>query len=168
MARTLLLCLALAYSGLGVAQVDCIKQQAKLLVGTREGPVNNRGPKVDSIVRFAGGTPGQAWCSYTLIYLWKKCGVPYRGVNGMAMSWAKKERLVRRDLIMSPDHFTIYNKVLGRIGHVGIVFRTYPEESFFLSFEGNINSRGDRESRRSKAGHLVREYYGCNGYYRWW
>lgn len=168
MARSFFLWLAFAYCGVSVAQVDCIKHQAKLLVGTREGPVNNRGPKVDSIIRFAGGIPGQAWCSYVQIYIWKKCGITIKGVNGMAMSWAKQERLVRKDLIMAPDHFTIYNKALGRIGHVGIVFRTYPEESFFMSFEGNINSRGDRESRRSKAGHLAREYNACNGFYRWW
>jgi len=133
-----------------------------------EGPVNNRGPKVDSVVRYAGGIPGQAWCSYTLIYIWKKCGLPHKGVGGMAASWAKAERRVQREAVMAPDHFTIYNKALGRIGHVGIVFRTYPEESFFTSFEGNINSRGDRESKRSKAGCLIREYSVCNGFYRWW
>ena len=167
MARIVFLWLALAYSGACVAQVSCIKQQAKQLLGTREGPVNNRGPRVDSIILYAGGKPGQAWCSYTMIYLWKKCGVPHKGVNGMAMSWAKNQRAVW-DKVKPIDVFTIYNKSLGRVGHVGLVYETYPEEPFFKSFEGNINSRGDRESRRSKAGHLIRQYHLVSGFYRWW
>lgn len=167
MARIILICLALACSRLCVAQVDCIRQEAKKLVGTREGLINNRGPRVDSIVRYAGGKPGQPWCSYTLIYLWKKCGVPHQGVNGMAMSWAKSQKAVR-DRVKPMDVFTVYNKHLGRVGHVGLVYDTYPEEPFFKSFEGNINSRGDRESHRSKAGHLIRQYNICSGVYRWW
>lgn len=149
--------------------MSCIKQQAKQLLGTREGPVNNRGPRVDSIIRFAGGIPGQAWCSYTIIYIWKKCGIPHRGVNGMAMSWAKADRRVDlRETVKPADVFTVYNKHLGRIGHVGLVYQTYPEESFFQSFEGNVNARGDRESHRSVARHLVRQYDICSGFYRWW
>lgn len=148
---------------------SCIKEQAKQLIGTREGMVNNRGPRVDSIIRYAGGIPGQAWCSYTMIYLWKKCGVPNKGVNGMAMSWAKRDKQVSSlRTVMPCDVFTVYNKQLGRIGHVGMVYVIYPEEPFFKSFEGNINARGDRESRRSVAGCLIRQYNICAGFYRWW
>jgi len=167
MARTLLLCLAFAYSGSLFAQIACIKQQAKRLIGTREGPVNNRGPRVDSIIRYAGGIPGQAWCSYTMIYLWKKCGVPHKGTNGMAMSWAKADRAVRAKAVMETDVFTVYNRALGRIGHVGLVYQVFPEEPFFKSFEGNVNARGDRESHRSMAGCLMREYAVANGFFRW-
>jgi len=167
MARTLLLCLALAYSGLGVAQVDCLKQQAKKLIGTREGPVNNRGPRVDSIIRYAGGVPGQPWCSYTIIYLFKKCGSVFPGVNGAAKSWARKEKAVGLVPVRNTDVFTVYNKALGRIGHVGMVYQVYPEERFFQSFEGNVNARGDRESHRSMAGCLIREYAVVNGFFRW-
>lgn len=166
MARTILLCLTLACCSSGVAQIACLKQQAKRLIGTREGPVNNRGPRVDSIIRYAGGIPGQAWCSYTMIYLWKKCGIPHRGTNGMAMSWAKADKSVR-DKVRETDVFTIFNRALGRIGHVGMVYKTYPEETFFTSFEGNVNARGDRESRRSMAGCLIREYNVANGFFRW-
>jgi len=136
------------------------------LIGTREGPINNRGPRVDSIIRFAGGIPGQAWCSYTMIYLWKRCGIPHKGVNGMAMSWARADRAVP-DRVRPTDLFTIYNRALGRIGHVGLVYEVYPEEPFFKSFEGNVNARGDRESRRSMAGCLMREYNVANGFFRW-
>lgn len=166
MARLILLCLAFAYSGVGFAQVDCLKQQAKRLIGTREGPINNRGPRVDSIIRYAGGIPGQAWCSYAMIYLWKKCGIPHKGVNGMAMSWARADKAVP-DRVRTADVFTIYNRALGRIGHVGMVYQTFPEEPFFKSFEGNVNARGDRESHRSMAGCLMREYRVANGFFRW-
>ena len=167
MARIILLWIALTYSGLGVAQIDCVKQQAKKLIGTREGPINNRGPRVDSIIRYAGGIPGQPWCSYTMIYIYKKCGSVFQGVNGAAKSWAKKEKAVGLSPVRHTDVFTVYNKALGRIGHVGLVYQVYPEERFFQSFEGNVNARGDRESHRSMAGCLIREYAVSNGFYRW-
>ena len=167
MARAILLCLALACGGLCVAQVECLKQQAKNLIGTREGPVNNRGPRVDSIIRYAGGIPGQPWCSYAMIYLFKKCGMVFKGVNGTSGSWARRDKAVSLSPIRVTDLFTIYNKALGRIGHVGMVYQVYPEESFFTSFEGNVNARGDRESQRSMAGCLMREYAVANGFFRW-
>jgi len=167
MARIILLWLAFACSGSCVAQIECLKQEAKKLIGTREGPVNNRGPRVDSIIRYAGGTPGQAWCSYTMIYIFKKCGSVFKGVNGTAMSWARKDKAVVLMPIRATDLFTVYNKALGRIGHVGLVYQVYPEERFFQSFEGNVNARGDRESHRSMAGCLMREYSVANGFYRW-
>ena len=86
----------------------------------------------------------------------------------MAMSWAKKERLVpARKAVRAADIFTVYNKALGRIGHVGMVYRVFPEETFFTSFEGNVNMRGDRESVGSGAKCLMREYSVVNGVYRW-
>lgn len=84
----------------------------------------------------------------------------------MAMSWAKADKAVRSP-VRETDVFTIYNKALGRIGHVGLVYQMFPEERFFKSFEGNVNARGDRESRRSMAGCLMREYAVVNGMYRW-
>ena len=101
-----------------------------------------------------------------MIYLWKKCGIPHKGVNGMAMSWARADKAVP-DRVRTADVFTIYNRALGRIGHVGMVYQTFPEEPFFNSFEGNVNARGDRESHRSMAGCLMREYRVANGFFRW-
>ena len=167
MARIILLWLTLACSGPCVAQIDCVKQQAKKLIGTREGPVNNRGPRVDSIIRYAGGVPGQPWCSYAMIYIFKKCGSVFPGVNGAAKSWARKDRAVGLSPVRATDLFTVYNKALGRIGHVGMAYQVYPEEKFFQSFEGNVNARGDRESHRSIAGCLIREYAVANGFFRW-
>ena len=102
-----------------------------------------------------------------MIYIFKKCGSVFKGVNGTAMSWARKEKAVVLMPIRVTDVFTVYNKALGRIGHVGMVYQVYPEEKFFQSFEGNVNARGDRESHRSMAGCLMREYPVANGFYRW-
>lgn len=147
---------------------ECVLSEATALIGVKEQGGNNRGPMVDVIIREAGGKPGQAWCSYTMIYLFKRCGAFHKGTNGMAMSWAKREREVgARQNVRPTDLFTIYNKALGRIGHVGMVFKTFPEESFFTSFEGNVNLRGDRESVGSGAACLMREYKAVNGFYRW-
>lgn len=86
----------------------------------------------------------------------------------MAMSWAKKERAVKaRQQVRATDVFTVYNKALKRIGHVGMVYKVFPEEPFFQSFEGNVNFRGDRESVGSGAKCLMREYKNVNGIYRW-
>jgi len=102
-----------------------------------------------------------------MIYLFKKCGSVFKGVNGTAMSWDRKERAVGLSTIRVTDLFTVYNRALKRIGHVGMVYQVYPEESFFQSFEGNVNARGDRESHRSMAGCLIREYAVSNGFFRW-
>jgi hypothetical protein len=102
-----------------------------------------------------------------MIYLWKKCSLPHKGTNGMAMSWAKADKAVKGRAVRETDVFTVYNRALGRIGHVGLVYQTFPEEPFFKSFEGNVNARGDRESHRSMAGCLIREYSVANGFFRW-
>jgi len=168
MACTLLLWLALANCSPLLNKISCLLSEATSKIGIREQGGNNRGPVVDVIILQAGGRPGQAWCSYMMIYLWKRCGIPHKGVNGLAMSWAKKDReVVGRRSVQATDLFTIYNKALGRIGHVGMVFRVFPEESFFTSFEGNVNLRGDRESLGSGAKCLMREYKAVNGIYRW-
>jgi len=85
----------------------------------------------------------------------------------MAMSWAKADRAVKTKAVRETDVFTVYNRALGRIGHVGMVYKVFPEEPFFKSFEGNVNARGDRESHRSMAGCLMREYAVANGIFRW-
>lgn len=168
MACTLLLWLTLANSSPLLNKIECLLFEAKAKIGIREQGGNNRGPVVDIIIREAGGKPGQAWCSYMMIYLWKRCGVPHKGTNGMAMSWAKEERRVKATRsVQATDLFTIYNKALGRIGHVGMAYKTFPEEPFFTSFEGNVNLRGDRESIGSGAKCLMREYKAVNGFYRW-
>jgi len=86
----------------------------------------------------------------------------------MALSWAKSDKAVKgKDVVQETDVFTVFNRALGRVGHVGLVYQVFPEEPFFKSFEGNVNARGDRESHRSMAGCLMREYKVANGFYRW-
>jgi len=164
MARIIFFWIALTYSGSLFAQVSCVNKTIKSLIGIREQGGNNRGPEVDKLIIKAGGKPGQAWCGWTQRYLLIVCGAKNMG-GGMASSWGVASRRVRD--VKALDHFTIYNKYIGRIGHVGIVYVTYPEEKFFKSFEGNINAKGDRESVGSIAGCLMREYAACAGFYRW-
>jgi hypothetical protein len=86
----------------------------------------------------------------------------------MALSWAKQNKRVHMtSFVKSTDIFVTYSKQLKRIGHVGMVYETYPEEPFFKSFEGNTNARGQRESKRSVAACLIRQYDNCYGFYRW-
>lgn len=123
---------------------------------------------VDVIIRNAGGKPGQSWCSYTLIYVWKRCNLAIQGLGGMALTWAKPDRRIWNNAqVRQTDVFTIYNRYLGRIGHVGMVYELYPEEPFFKSFEGNVNAKGERESVGSSVACLMREYRAVSGFYRW-
>jgi hypothetical protein len=168
MACFVFLWLAFANCSPVLNEIECLLATAKKYIGIREQGGNNRGPVVDRIITEAGGKPGQAWCSYMMIYLWRQCGIPHKGTNGMAMSWAKKERAVKaRQQVKATDVFTVYNKALKRIGHVGMVYKVFPEEPFFQSFEGNVNFRGDRESVGSGAKCLMREYKNVNGIFRW-
>jgi hypothetical protein len=125
----------------------CILNQARPLIGTRETPGrNNRGPEVDRIVRYAAGTDrwlGTAWCGWFATYCHKQCKQPAAG--GMAAAWFTKVRLVKREDVRPGDVFSVWNKYIKRIGHVGIVEQVLPSGKFVVTIEGNTNGSGSRD-----------------------
>lgn len=117
-------------------------------IGVIEVGGNNLGPRIDQYMRTVGLTEGYPWCSGFVKFVFDSAGVHTPGANGMAMSWFKKEKIIksRSITLKTPregDLFSLYYPKLGRIGHVGFV------ESFdsdrVVTVEGNTNYAGSRE-----------------------
>lgn len=48
--------------------------EALKLVGLAETGGNNRGDRLDEVIREGGGIPGQAWCGWAMAYCYKRAG----------------------------------------------------------------------------------------------
>ena len=147
----------------GQPKAHCIVAESRKLIGIKEAPgQNNRGPEIDHIVKKAGGKPGQPWCGWTARFVHLKCECKAGG--GMAMSWFVPSRLVSS--IVPGDVFSVWNKYLNRIGHIGMVEQVLPGGKFIVTIEGNTNGFGSREG--SGVCRLTRPVKQVFNYARWW
>ncbi|MBJ6109436.1 hypothetical protein JAO73_10455 [Hymenobacter sp. BT523] len=69
--------------------------EARKLVGIREHG-RNRGPEVDALIKEAGGQPGQAWCSWTVVVIMRRAGIPVPRF-GKALAWFDAAHVVWRN-----------------------------------------------------------------------
>jgi hypothetical protein len=148
-----------------VAQKNqCLVNEGRKLLGIKETPGrNNRGPEVDRIVLAAGGKPGQAWCGWAQRYIHLKCACTAGG--GMAASWFIRPHLLKTGW-MAGDVFSVWNKYMNRIGHIGMVEQVLPGGKFIVTIEGNTNGFGSREG--SGVCRLTRPVKQVFNYARWW
>ena len=162
----LLLCLihlGIDLDAVGQSKAHCILIEARKLVGIKEATgQNNRGPEVDKLVLRAGGIPGQPWCAWTARAVHLDCGCPAGG--GMAMSWFIPSRLI--STVVPGDVFSVWNKYMNRIGHIGMVEQVLPGGKFIVTIEGNTNGFGSREG--SGVCRLTRPVKQVYNYARWW
>jgi uncharacterized protein (TIGR02594 family) len=117
-------------------------------LGVRETGGNNMGPRIDQYMRTVGLTEGYPWCSGFVKFVFDSAGIHTPGANAMALSWFKKDRIIKSKTtdIKTPtegDLFSLYYQNLGRIGHVGFV-ETYSSNRT-VTVEGNTNDAGSRE-----------------------
>jgi hypothetical protein len=63
----------------------------------------------------------------------------------MAAAWFTRARLIASDRSRPGDVFSVWNKYIKRIGHVGIVEQVLPSGKFIVTIEGNTNGRGSRD-----------------------
>jgi len=158
-----IVCLGIDFNALGQKN-KCLITEGQKILGIKESPgQNNRSPDVDKIVLAAGGRPGQPWCGWTARYLHLKCGCPAGG--GMAMSWFVSNRLIHTQFVPG-DVFSIWNRYIKRIGHVGLVEQVLPSGSFIVTIEGNTNAVGSREG--SGVCRLTRPIKQIHNFARWW
>lgn len=144
-------------------QQACLINEGRRLIGLRETPGRpNRGPELDRLVLSIGGKPGLPWCGYFMMALHKRCGLPMAG--GMAMSWFTAPRKVRQPV--PADVFSIWNRYMKRIGHVGLIESVSPSGNVIITIEGNTNSMGNREG--SGVCRLTRPMKSIYSYARWW
>lgn len=142
---------------------ECLIQQARRCIGWKETPGrNNRGPEIDKLVLSVGGRPGLPWCGFFMMYIHQRCSLPKAG--GMAMSW-----FTRSSIVSSPtpgDVFSVWNRYLNRIGHVGLVELVTPSGNAIVTIEGNTNGTGSREG--SGVCRLTRPRKQIYSFARWW
>jgi hypothetical protein len=142
---------------------QCLVAEARKLIGLRESTgQNNRGPELDLLVRSVGGKPGQPWCGWAQRRIHLNCHCAAGG--GMASSWFIKSRLVPGGSVGSV--FSIWNRYMNRIGHVGIVEEVLPSGKFVVTIEGNTNGLGSREG--SGVCRLTRPVKQVYSFARWW
>lgn len=162
----LLFLLCLVYLGIdfyAVGHPACLIAEARKILGVKESPgLNNRGPEVDRIVLAAGGIRGQPWCGWTQRFLHLRCRC--RAGGGMAASWFIKPRLVAN--FAPGDVFSVWNRYMARIGHVGLVEQVLPSGHFIVTIEGNTNATGSREG--SGVCRLTRPRKQMYNFARWW
>lgn len=141
----------------------CILSVARSKLGVRETS-NNRGPEVDKIIIAGGGKPGQAWCGWFARFC-HMVGCKIKPVGGgMAMSWFVKDNIVKDPDVRPGDVFSVWNKYMKRIGHVGMVEMVKDDK--VITIEGNTNGFGQREG--SGVCRLTRSKKSIYSFARWW
>ena len=139
---------------------NCLTSKASSYVGIVEKGGNNQGfsnPEFEKDIKEVGWGKGQAWCSYFVMLLFKKCSIP-NDITGWSPSTYNKKDVIYTDgkfyksfndgdvLIMTLSYTNMYNT--GRykgIGHTGIVDKI--GQYSIRTIEGNTNEQGMRDSR---------------------
>jgi hypothetical protein len=148
------------------SQNECIVNTAAKYLHVRE-TTNNRGPEVDIIIKKAGGRPGQPWCGWFATFVHMLCGVEKTKTGGgLAMSWFDRKHLISPSMVVPGDVASVFNKYMGRIGHILIIREWNINSQFFLSLEGNTNAKGSREGSGVRS--LQRSKKDCYNFARWW
>lgn len=112
-------------------------------IGVREATDNNDGPRVEEYLAYTDLGKGYAWCAAFVSWCYGKAG---RDAPRNAWSPAlfpnvrcyTKEQ-IQREAVRPADLFGIYSQRLGRINHVGIVWKL--EGRYILTVEGNVANR---------------------------
>lgn len=98
---------------------------------------NNRGRRVEQIIRANGGVPGEPWCGDTVAYCYLKAGA-----KSVTRSWASVrllEKLLMRLRIVARGDVVTY-----KFDHTGMFDRWAPErgKGYFWAGEGNTGNSG--------------------------
>jgi len=119
---------------------------ARLLLPIREAGAN-RGRFVESIIRYAGGEPGEPWCASFVFYCGRKMlgdawPLPKTRSCDVLLQHAREKEMVV-PLPASGDLFLVMRSAADAV-HVGFVDDVLPGGRFG-TVEGNSNDRGVRD-----------------------
>ena len=140
---------------------NCLTSKASSYVGIVEKGGNNQGfsnLEFEKDIKEVGWGKGQAWCSYFVMLLFKKCSIP-NDITGWSPSTYNKKDVIFTDkefkttyssgdllvLSLSYDKFKKNPARYKGIGHTGVVIDI--RENAIVSIEGNTNDAGTRDSR---------------------
>lgn len=113
--------------------------QMRALIDERVSEVggNNRGERVEEIIRANGGTPGEQWCGDTVAYCYLRAGA-----KSVVRAWAAVrllEKLLMRVRQPLRGHVVTYT-----FDHTGLFAEWAPEhgKGYFWAGEGNTGDSG--------------------------
>jgi len=119
---------------------------ARLLLPIREAGAN-RGRFVESIIRYAGGAPGEPWCASFVFYVGRKMlgdawPLPKTRSCDVLLEYAREKEMVVP--LPSPGDLFLVMRSAADAVHVGFVDDVLPGGRF-ATIEGNSNDRGVRD-----------------------
>lgn len=128
---------------------------------------NNRGAKVDAIIRKAGGTPGEPWCADGVMAAYLEAGA-----KTVQRAWAyvpTLERLLTRVVRPQPGHVVIFNFDGGPADHTGLFIKDNGNGTI-TTVECNtgtggarMDGTGDGVHRRVRPKSMVQSYRRVRG-----
>lgn len=141
----------------------CLVAAASAFIGVREEGGNNRGPMIERFLEKVGHKEGQPWCAAFVYYVgyWSHCEptsersawpLPATASCYMLGQFARKKQILVKEP-MPGDVFLVYNPLLMRFAHTGIVVQVSRRElrasgSVWyecITIEGNTNEEGSRD-----------------------
>ena len=134
---------------IALSLVEAVLRAARLCLPVREAG-QNTGRFVDAIIRFAGGTPGEAWCASFVYYVGRKMlgeawPLPKTRSCDVLLEFART-RGVLHDATVPPTSGCLFLVMASDTDatHVGFVDAILPDGRF-TTIEGNSNDRGVRD-----------------------
>jgi hypothetical protein len=132
-----------------VQVINCLEETLLNELGNVETDWNT-GEDIDKYFDEFGLKPGLAWCSIFVMWVYKSCDVENNGTPWSPSWFIKPYTFYHKDQLclnmITPkfgDVFGIYFRNLGRVAHVGFIYRWIPNSKWCLTIEGNvIGSRG--------------------------
>lgn len=120
-------------------------RQMQILIAEKvtEQGGNNRGARVEEIIRANGGVPGEPWCGDTVAYCYLRAGA-----KSVTRAWAGVywlDRLLSRAWHPKRGHVVTYDFPGGTAtDHTGLFDRWAPEHGagYFYAGEGNTGDSG--------------------------
>lgn len=112
-------------------------------IGVREATGNNDGPRVETYLRYVGLGKGYAWCAAFVSWCYSKAGLaaPRNAWSPALFPTARRytAQQIGQGSVRQADLFAIYNPILQRIDHVGLVRQK--KGNWIVTVEGNSADR---------------------------
>jgi len=109
-------------------------------LGIREATSNNDGIRVEEYLAYTGNKRGEPWCASFVSWVFGQAGFKQPKTAWSPALFPKNKQVC---LPKQAGIFGIYFPKLKRVGHCGLISKTY--KNWIYTIEGNTNPGGSRE-----------------------